>query len=199
MKRPIICAIGVCHRDVELAKLWLRWVSFLAMQHDGRKAPLKLLVVATKRARPMLGALKENFPEGIAEQEILVECPDEQENGYPGSASHLFLRTLEQAEKWFPGHAVFWCEPDAVPMEPNWFAAIAEEYQTCGTPFLGMKVGTTHPHLSGNAVYPANWREVAPSIATVLSAPDYKLWGPGKGQPWDVWCRKELVAGRCAR
>lgn len=193
MNRPVIAAIGVCHRDVELAGLWLRWVNFLGTLHSN--AEHRLLIMHTKRAAPAMGAIRDSLV-GTYRGEFatwIQECPDENERGYPVSASHLFLRTLECAERRFPGHAVLWCESDTVPMKPTWFAEIAAEYQTCGKPFLGMRVGTQHPHLSGNAVYPADWRIAAPSIAKVLGAPDYKLWGPGKGQPWDVFCRGETT------
>jgi hypothetical protein len=179
--------MGVCHRDVELAALWLHWVSFLSRQPGGDRP--RILVVFTQRSdpAPMFSAI------GGASRIGLVRCPDEQERGYPGSASHLFLRTLEQAEQRFPGHAVLWCEPDTVPMRPTWASEIEAEYQTCGKPFLGAKVGEKFPHLAGNSVYPHNWRELAPSIENVLNAPDYKLWGAGKGQPWDVYCRGETT------
>lgn len=187
MKRPAVICMGVCHRDVELAALWLRWVAFLARQPGGERP--RILVVYTQRTdpAPIFSAIVGAYKIGG------VRCPDEQERGYPGSASHLFLRTLEEAEKRFPGHAVFWCEPDTVPTRPTWASEIVAEYQTCGKPFLGMRVGTKFPHLSGNAIYPANWRELAPSIADVLNAPDYRLWGPGKGQPWDVYCRHDTT------
>gem|GEM_PF-4227381 len=189
----VILAIGVCHRDVELAALWLRWVCFLGTLHSNAES--KCLVTYTKRAAPKIDALKKCLV-GTDRGEFATwfeELPDERESGYPGAASHLFLRTLEIAEKQFPGAAVLWCEPDTVPLRPTWFAEIEAEYQTCGKPFLGSKVGTRFPHCAGNSVYPADWRKRAPSIANVLSAPDFKLWGPGKGQPWDVDCRDETT------
>lgn len=191
--KPVVLAIGVSHRDVELASLWLRWVNFLGTIHSN--AAERLMIVHTKKATPRMPAMLASL-RGTHYGEFntrVVACPDECEDGYPKSASHLFLRTLEAVEKDFPGSAVFWCEADTVPMKPTWFAEIAAEYAACEKPFLGMRVGTKFPHLSGNAIYPANWREVAPTIANVLKAPDYKLWGPGKGQPWDVYCRKETT------
>lgn len=196
MKSPkIIVALGVSHRDADLAALWLRWVNFLCTQTDGDNRENVLLIVHTKRAAEKMALVTSSLV-GVCTGEFLtavVECPDEDESGYPKSASHLFLRTLEIAEARWPGAAVFWAEPDTVPMRPTWFKEIAAEYESCGRPFLGMKVGTQFPHLSGNAVYPGNWREVAPSIANVLNAPDYRMWGPGKGQPWDVYCRGETT------
>ena len=190
---PVVLALGVSHRDVDLAALWLRWVGFLAQRAPGSTQFGPLLVMLTRRAATHLAFLTGLCAVTPRFRVRVVECQDEDESGYPKSASHLFLRTLEKAESEYPGHAVFWCEPDTVPMKPTWFAEIAAEYQACGKPFLGMRVGTQFPHLSGNSIYPPNWRELAPSIANVLNAPDYKLWGPGKGQPWDVFCRKETT------
>lgn len=193
---PLIVAMGVCHRDVELAALWLRWVNFLCSQPDGDNSANILLIVHSKRATPFIESLKKAL-RGTLYGEFatsLVECPDENEDGYPKSASHLFLRTLEIAKKQYPKSAVLWCEPDTVPLRPTWFTEIADAYANCGKPFFGTKVGTQFPHLGGNSVYPHNWRKLAPSIARVVKAPDYKLWGPGKGQPWDVFCRDETTA-----
>jgi hypothetical protein len=177
----------VCHRDVELACLWLRWVAFLTRQPGGKRP--HILVIFTQRTdlAPLAAAIE--GASGIG----LVRCPDEDESGYPRSASHLFLRTLEQAEERFPGSAVLWCEADTVPMKPSWFADIAAEYQTCGKPFLGVTVGTKHKQLSGIAVYPSDWRKLAPKLASVLSAPDMPQWGHGKGMPWDVFARDQTV------
>lgn len=187
MNRPVVIAMGVSHRDLELAKLWLKWVEFLSNLPGA--VPMDVLVVYTHRVKePPVFQLN-----GYNMRPMVVRCVDEDEGGYPRSASHLFLRTLESAERRFPGYAVCWCEPDTVPIRPTWFAEIAADYQACGKPFFGAKVGTRFPHCAGNAVYPHNWRELAPSIANVLSAPDYRLWGPGKGQPWDVYCRHETT------
>ncbi len=189
----VILAIGVSHRDAELAALWLRWVCYLGKHHSN--ADEVCLVAYTRRAAAKIKQLEACLV-GTVHGEFrtrFVEIPDEEETGYPKSASHLFLRTLEIAEKQFPGSAVLWCEVDAVPLRPSWFDEIRDEYLFHKKPFLGMLVGTKFPHLSGNAVYPHNWRKVAPSIANVLSAPDYRMWGPGKGQPWDVYCRTETT------
>lgn len=193
MTRPIIAAIGISDRDVELGTLWCRWVNFLGTLQSNEQHIL--LVVYTKRAEPKIEALKQCFV-GTFRGEFrtyVKPCPDDHEVGYPGAASHLFLRTLEMAEVMFPGHAILWGEADTVPMKPSWFAEIAAEYQTCGKPFLGVTVGTKHKQLSGIAVYPADWRKLAPKLASVLSAPDMPQWGHGKGMPWDVFARDQTV------
>lgn len=187
MKRPIVVCLGVSHRDLELACLWLKWVSFLFRQPGVQWG--HVVVVYTQRTDPMpLHAAGYGMP-----SLNVVACPDADESGYPKSASHLFVRTLEAAGKLFPGYAVLWCEADCWPLRATWFGEIADEYQTCGKPNMGALVGSQYPHQGGNSIYAADWRTRFPSITSVLSAPDYKLWGPGKGQPWDVWCRHETT------
>lgn len=194
MNRPLVCALGVCHRDFELAQLWLRWATFLCGR-PGAGGHKLLVVVARRLTEEQVVALSSCIPVGSpAWQQVAIQrCADELEDAYPKSASHLFLRTLEFAEQAFPGHAVCWCEADSVLLRDTWLTEITAEYQTCGKPNLGAIVGTNFPHQGGNSVYAADWRTRFPSIARVLDAPDYKLWGPGKGQPWDVYCRKETT------
>lgn len=186
MSRPIICALGVCRRDLELAEMWLRWTAFLAEKQGER---FTLLVMLAKNVGSEEARLR-NAAGGRLDVHVRV-CTDEIENSYPKSASHLFLRTLERAEFLFPGHAVLWCEADTVPMKPSWFAEIAAEWQACGKPFLGVTVGTKFKQMSGIAVYGHDWRERAPKLAAVLSAPDMPQWGPGRGMPWDVYARDQ--------
>lgn len=194
MNRPLICAIGVCHRDVELACLWLRWTTFLtSLSQSGRPT---LLVVATKRVtEKQLADISASIPitRFAWHQVKILLCPDEDESGYPKSASHLFLRTLEIAERESPNHAVLWCEADTVPMRPTWFGEISAEYDACGKPFLGAMVGKKNLQMSGIGIYPHDWRKLAPKIADVLNAPDLSQWGVGKGMPWDVFARDQIV------
>jgi hypothetical protein len=194
VNRPVIVALGVSHRDVDLAILWLRWVTFLGTIENNDQNTL--LIVFTRRAREKIAALADTI-RGTLYGEFktaLRECPDEMEDGYPKSASHLLLRTLEMAERTFPGHAVLWCEADTVPTRPSWFREIFAEYQTCGKPFMGVRVGDKPSHMSGIAVYAADWRMLAPSFTTVLDAPDnFAIWPNGRGQAWDIWTRAEVV------
>lgn len=186
IKRVILC-LGVSHRDVDLAANWLRWVAFLASK-DGRDLPV--LICCTRRVTE---EQRETLYVAAANdhcQPQMAVANDEWEHGYPGAASHLFLRTLEAAAMLWPRHAVLWCEADTVPLRRSWFFEWAEAYQLCGKPFMGALVGTRFPHLSGNAIYPAEWRTLMPSLLGILSAPDFP---GGKGQPWDVWCMKDTA------
>jgi hypothetical protein len=193
--QPIIVALAVCHRDIELAIGWLRWASFLSSQPGG-EWEYDLMVTVTKRvggvgAQRLRGAI-DAFPANRIRSKIFGHS-DEQESGYPRSASHHFLRTLEHAEAQHPGQPILFCEPDTVITRPSWVREFNDEYQRCGRPFLGLRVGTRAPHLSGNAIYPADWRNRMPSLLRVVEAPDVALWGPGCGQPWDVWCRDDTA------
>ena len=120
--------------------------------------------------------------------------PDEQEHGYPGSASHLFVRTMEQVERDYPGHPVLWVEADAIPTRPTWFEEIEAEYQAIGSPFMGhLELKVNPPHMAGVAVYPPNWRELSPMLAKSHTAPDTRQWGRGKGQAFDVYAAPEVL------
>lgn len=186
IKRVILC-LGVSHRDVDLAVNWLRWVAFLAAR-DGRDLPV--LICCTQRVtEEQREALYVAAANDQCQPQMAV-AKDEWEHGYPGAASHLFLRTLEAAAMLWPRHAVLWCEADTVPLRRSWFFEWAEAYQLCGKPFMGALVGTRFPHLSGNAIYPAEWRTLMPSLLTILDAPDFP---GGRGQPWDVWCMKDTA------
>lgn len=195
---PLICLTTVCHKDIEQAKLWLRWTGWLAARARAHQQIVVFLSQRAAAALPELEAVMRGAIEGGAKLGYRpVICPDELETGYPRSASHLFLRGLELCETAFPGSPVLYCEPDTTAIHPDWIEDIAREYRRAGRAFMGQRIwhqGGKTSHCTGNAVYPPNWRVKAPSLATVLEAPDTRLWGEGKGQPWDVWAADETVA-----
>lgn len=182
----MICVLGICHKDVAQAA---RWVEFVA-DFNKRERPNQpaIILVATR------AAMKTGLP-GIRNVGgfALHVLDDEDESGYPKSASHLFLRSLEYCERTQPGEPVLWLEPDTLPMRPNWREEIAKEYASCGKPFMGqIERGHGHAHLIGCSVYPPDWRLKAPMLASVLTAPDI-FWGPGLGQAFDTWAAPETV------
>lgn len=184
----MIAAIGVSQRDFALALKWLRWVAHL---HKRKPIPCPLVIFGVRSLTP------EHFAQlREAAGDTPIHCawaPDEDESGYPKSASHLFLRTLTYCEEKFPGEAVLWAEADAIPMRPPWLEEISAEYYKCGKPFMGViVVGHGPEHLAGCAVYPPDWRRRAPLLASVLDAPD-TFWGPGLGQAFDAWAAAETV------
>jgi hypothetical protein len=187
----MIVAIGISDKDERLARQWLAWVALLSTRAPECKVPL--LVMQTCRLNQHHTAM---FREALAQALFPVEyatVPDEEETGYPKSASHLFLRTMEHCEKAYPGQAILWCEPDTVPMIPGWQANIESEYKAYAQPFMGViERGHGFAHLAGVAVYPHNWRKKAPLLANVMNAPDV-FWGKGLGQAFDTYAAPETV------
>lgn len=184
----MICILGVSHKDTAQAEKWLRHVADMhPRETPGEPA---LIVMLTKACSGQMLAMQRA---SIKADALVAMCPDEDEAGYPKSASHLFLRSLEYCEKAHPGEPVLWLEPDTLPMRPNWRSEIAAEYAACGKPFMGhIERGHGFAHLAGVAVYPPDWRAKAPRLASVLTAPDI-FWGPGLGQAFDTWAAPETV------
>jgi hypothetical protein len=185
----MVCALGVSIKDFDLAAKWLQFLAALGpMASD-----VPTVVVG---ARGIAGAKWDALQAIATRYSISVSfklLEDEDESGYPKSASHLFLRTMEHCEKAFPMSAVLWCEPDTVPMTGSWREAIRGEYLRCGKPFMGViQTGHGFDHLAGVAVYPADWRVKAPLLANVLNAPDI-FWGPGLGQAFDTYATPETL------
>lgn len=174
--------------DFVQAQRWLKWVALLAKKEP---LPCPLILFGVRSLTPDQFAVLRNAAGALSIH--WGWAPDEDESGYPKSASHLFLRTLTFCEGAFSGEAVLWLETDAIPMRPSWLAEISREYAACGKPFLGVVVrGHGHDHLAGCAVYPPDWRARAPMLASVLSAPD-TFWGRGLGQAFDSWAAPETV------
>ena len=118
---------------------------------------------------------------------------DIRERGYPGSASELFAMAMMDAGSRHPGIPLLWMEADAIPLRANWMDDVAEEYAGCDRPFMG-HLEATHaiPHLAGVAVYPHNWMDLSPMLASSHLAPDIPYFGRGKGQAFDAYAASEV-------
>jgi hypothetical protein len=189
----MICALGVSHRDLDRAKQWLEWVAVLesreVLLHD--RVPLIIMCTQTLNSY-QVQLLREATGRFTGPVDIAL-MPDTEETGYPKSASHLFLRTMEYCETRYPDDPVLWVEADTVPMRPGWREAIATEYLQCNKPFLGViERGHGFAHLAGVAVYPPDWRQRAPLLADVINAGDV-FWGPKLGQAFDTYAAPQTV------
>lgn len=196
--KPIIPVLAFCHRDVELAKRWLKWTAYLSSLEGGDMSDQTLVVLGTQRITNAqwaeLNAELANSESGGYFRTIFAVCPTEEESGYPKSANHIFLSSLEHVEKNHPGHATLFIEPDTMAMTPDWFTGILAEYQECPTPFMGVRVIHNVPHATGVSVYPHDWRTQVPEIEQCVEAPDQPtLWGKGKGQAFDTFIGPSLV------
>ena len=187
--KPLVVILPVSRPDFHLACQWLRWVRILT------RRPFDLLVVPAHSVLPPEVATLKRLTDKMnwipcwipcAEVRQVAEYYERPDLGYAAAANHLFRSALELAEIHHPGQPVLWCESDCIPLTPEWVTEITREYEQCGKPFMGAfhPVGAI-PHMSGNAVYPPNWRELAPSLA--------ELPGKNPGQGWDSACAHETV------
>lgn len=182
-KTPLVVVLAVCHNDFHIAEKWLAWAAFLSL--NAIVAPYRLVVWCTKSLESELMARLFEQTRKFDFYVEIAETPTLYEQGYTPSANFMFRTALEHCERFYPKHAVLWCEADTVPMHSGWVGEIEAEYQECGKAFLGDFHDCTIPHMTGNAVYSPDWRKLAPSIA--------RLPQPKPEQGWDTQCAHETV------
>ena len=194
-EKHVVGVLAVSHIDLLQAEQWLGWRKQLKART--KESAGTLVVAMTQRiTMPQKGLLA--IAAGEDPDIIWYTLEEENEQGYPRSACHLFISALTYCERYFPGRAVLWLEADTVPMREGWFQAIVDEYRKCGKPFMGcIERNVGDAHMAGCGVYPPNWRELAPKLAESVSAPDVPQFGPGHGQSFDVYAKDEIVP-QCA-
>lgn len=180
----IVVVLHVCRSDHNLAVKWLKWARVLA----DTGSPYRLVVFVAKSVETALVQQLAKIIDGwgAARIEIVPELYEHPELGYASMANFAFRSALEMTERLFPGVPTLWVESDAIPTNPFWVYDIVNEYERSGMPVLGdfHPLGAI-PHVTGNAVYPANWRELLPSFAD--------LPNPRPEQGWDTLCSHETV------
>lgn len=191
----MVVVLGFSHVDYWLALRWLRWVSWLCMKDGGDSSGLTLVLFGTRRitGEQWDDLRRLHFHSDCMFKLEPVVCADENENGYPGCATHLFYRAMEYCTAKHAGQPILWCEADTVALRGGWAQEIAAEYQAMGMPFLGARATSLCVHMPGVAAYPSNWKEVSPCLANALTLPDIPLWGPHKSQAWDTACAHQIV------
>ena len=152
----LVVAIPVARFDWNLAKKLLTWMA--AIPPDCPTVAYCTPELTDDQARQL---------KAVGPKDLIIAREDRvKEVGYFGSASQMFLGAAEFCEKNFPGRAMLFVEADAVPMRAGWATAIRDEYRACGRPFMGDFIRAWDvPHMSGNAVYHPNWRNIAPDLA----------------------------------
>lgn len=168
--------LSTCDRDIKAALRLVKWIGFLSQQMGNSMLREKFLLVASQRAtryphfKPLCWLAARIFGEARC------HVPDhEHEVGWPGAANWMFKQCLEHVEANFPDDILF-LEPDVVMVRATWFDEFKAEWQIAkdaGRSFLGALVPHNVTHMTGIAVYPANWREVAPRLA---QCPDHDAW-----------------------
>lgn len=81
-----------------------------------------------------------------------------------------------------------WCEPDCIPVRPNWLDDLWEEYNNCGKSFMGGLVDVMNEggqriprHMTGNAIYPDKPYMLAPAMLEARMT------------PWDVFAAPQIM------
>lgn len=182
---PII-AISFSHKDIAQACRLIRWIGWLSVQDKCSMLNHEILVVPSRTIsnRSLLRSIL--WTAAATFKSCYCFIPDsESEVGWPGSPNFMFAETLKHAACYFPGRDLFWLEPDAIPVRDDWWRRICQEWgraKMLGRHFMGNRVPHSWPHMTGNAVYGAEWPTRAPSLAT---APN--------NCAWDCWSSKEVL------
>lgn len=181
----MIAVLGISHKDTACASMWfdhLRWLGAGRSTH-------KLEVYFTDR----VPSRSHGMVAGCQGYDVTSRILNIRERGYPGSASELFVVAMSEAAKMYPGEPLLWMEADAIPIRADWMDVIGEEYAGCDRPFMGhLEADHAIPHLAGVAVYPSNWSELSPMLASSHLAPDIPYFGRGKGQAFDAYAAPEV-------
>jgi hypothetical protein len=171
-------AVAFSHKDTLIGGFWAKWLRALGPLPG---AELYLAVTDMARTCPDMTDL-DPLVEVFGLKGIHLSFYRGKDPGYPGGANRLFRFTMAAAAK--AGKPILWTEPDAIPTRPGWYDELVEEYKEGGKPFCGpqMTGWAGDGHMNGTGIYPTNWQELAPSLA---SAPD--------SHPFDVYAGKEVA------
>jgi len=193
MIRPVV-VLPVSRPDYHLAVKLIRWMRILEKLRDGEvngkigRCDYHLIVLM---AASIESAHQEEMEKELAEWEtarmyVNPERYEHPELGYAAMANHAFKAGLEAVEKLFPAAPMLWMEADCVPIRPSWHQEISLEYEKCGKFYMGdFHPYGAKPHMTGNGVYGADWRERCPSFAL--------LPGPNPREGWDSSCRGDTL------
>lgn len=153
--------IPFCHKDSDQALRLIAWIVRLG----GLPPEVRVLLAVSQRGtRDNAGRKAIDAGKALLHAELFVPH-DENERGWPHSATHLFQRTLAYVQD-----DLFWLEPDCVPIGSGWFDALLAEWVSAGKVFVGAHVTPADPtvrdHLTGCSFYGADWRQSTPALAT---------------------------------
>ena len=171
--KPLVIVLPVSRKDFHLACKWLEW------EHAINPTRTNDLIIwmsddLNPVHMPIRGELCVRFHARKSDQ------------AYEVAANSMFLGALDWVAENHPRHAMLWCEADTVPMFRYWDELIQAEYDDYGKPFMGdFHSPADIPHMTGNGIYPPNWRELAPSLAKINDD------RPHMG--WDSKCAHEIV------
>lgn len=159
----MLCVIPVSMADKELMMPFLS-----AVIAQGESKNHNLLVVAAPSARLYATRIHAEIGKLFVESEVHIFDSDGP-IGWPCGPNFYFCNAVEFIEKSGNKLPWLWCELDSTPLKTGWLDAIQLEYESAGTPYLGVKdlfnakVGNfsiTHKYMVGVGVYPPNFRQL---------------------------------------
>lgn len=179
----MILALAYSHKDCHQAFKLLSWVSFLSEQAGGSlKNDTVLLIPSRHAAQKKVHEEAQEFERYFGR--LIIHVPAaEHEVGWPGAANFMFKEALTFCDLEL-NEPMFWLEPDAVPLHPQWWQTIKDEYNAAGKPFMGGEVLTGWKHMSGIGVYGTHWETLAPSLASVPDNSSWDMHAAGEMLPW---------------
>ena len=155
---PVV-VIPVAPMDWHLAVKLLRWISIF-----GRQPDIDLVVLCSTLLDEECRKCLEQAVRSPSIHTRIVVAKSVVEQGYFTAANGTHKAALDLMERDYPGRPMLWMEADCVVVDADWFAKIDQEYRACGKPFLGDIVPGEVSHMTGVAIYPHDWRKVAPIL-----------------------------------
>lgn len=172
----MILTIAYSSRDIRQALRQMKWIGWLSMQNGFSMKKERVLLVPSRSASRHSKHLQICGLASVIFGEARCYLPEgEHEVGWPGSPNWMFKQALFHVEQHFQD-AMMFLEPDAIPLVKDWYDLIKSGWEIAqqqGKEFFGARVNHSVPHMTGVAVYGANWRKVAPMIE---QADDREAW-----------------------
>lgn len=159
----MLCVVPVSLADKELMMPFLS-----AVLAQGECKNHNLLVVAAPSARLYATRIHAEIGKLFAKSEVHIFDSDGP-IGWPCGPNYYFCRAVEYIEKSGNKLPWLWCELDSTALKTGWLDAIQLEYESAGTPFLGVKdffvmracnTQIKAEYMVGVGVYPPNFSEL---------------------------------------
>jgi hypothetical protein len=144
------------------------------MASGGAKGLIPPVIVRVERQREKVEKLTDYCYRLDGTVVIVIDKSEEPPPVYPRNAFHSEQsRALHQAAVVMGKRPFIWLEPDSIPIQTGWVAALSHEYMKCGKKFLISSDHQRHDLVGGIGVYPPETSWLVPT--------DYER------SSWDLW------------
>lgn len=147
----LLVVLPVCQKDETAALRNLEWLCELEQSVD---FPCLISVESGFNAQAVYTAAVPYF------SQVTVKAYPAFRQGarWPDPQNWAWRQAALSCQRLFPNSPWLWWEQDAVPLRKGWLYSLADEYASCGRPFMGA-LGSNltdqfPPHLNGVAIYP---------------------------------------------